>query len=127
MTKIFIADNEPEINKSLKDFFKHLGYDTKAAKEIKSSNGIAEEARLFNPDVVLLDVRISKTLNLEVINQIKKANKTIKIIVMSTYMGDSEKDTIDEILTNGADNYLAKPIDVNELMNIVKENSVKND
>ena len=39
-------------------------------------------------------------------------------------MGDSEKDTIHEILTHGADNYLAKPIDLNELMNIVKESLV---
>ncbi|MBL7157220.1 MAG: response regulator [Candidatus Omnitrophica bacterium] len=124
MAKIFIADNEPEINRSLKSFFGHLGYDTEAAKEIKNADSIVKEARLFNPDMALLDVRINKVLNLEVIKQIKNANKAIKIIVMSSYMGDSEKDTIHEILTHGADNYLAKPIDLNELMNIVKESLV---
>ena len=121
MKKVFIADCEPEVNRSLKQVFDQLGYDAHEARNIKNTNNIIEEVKYFRPNIVLLDVRIEKILTLEAIEKIKEVDDSIKVIVMSTYGGESDQETICEILACGAEKYLKKPINIEELLSIIKK------
>jgi len=119
MAKIFIADCEPEINKSLKGFFEYFGYDTYAAEDIENLDNIIREIKNFKPNIVLLDVRINKVLRLDVIDRIKELENNIKVIVMSTYGGTIDREIINEIMAHGTYEYLQKPFAMERLIDAI--------
>ncbi len=103
MLKILIADCEPLANEALSEFFNRPGYNVYSAKNIRDSGKISDEVIQFKPNAALLDIRIGKTLKLEVLDIIKKIDSNIKIIVMSVYSVNAEKDMLQTIMGHGAD------------------------
>lgn len=67
-------------------------------------------------DLVLLDLRIGKANGLEVLEEIKRINKQIVVIMMTAY--GTIKSTVDAI-KNGAFTYLTKPLNIDELLVII--------
>jgi DNA-binding NtrC family response regulator len=75
-----------------------------------------ESVRTQKPDVVLLDFDLSKTSGLEVLKQIKEIDKKLPVILMT--VGGTSDSAIDAIML-GAHDYVLKPLDVNNLKDIV--------
>jgi DNA-binding NarL/FixJ family response regulator len=73
-------------------------------------------AREFNPDVILMDIRMPGMNGIECIKIIKEYNKNTKIIVLTTFDDD---EYIYESLKNGADGFLLKGISKNELIKAI--------
>jgi two-component system response regulator HydG len=63
-------------------------------------------------DLILMDIRMLKVSGLEAMEEIKKINPAIPIIIMTAY---SSVDTAVSALKNGAYDYLTKPIDFDKL------------
>jgi PAS domain S-box-containing protein len=73
-----------------------------------------------NPDIdlVLMDIRMPEMDGYEAIRQIRQFNKEITIIVQTAHglTGDKEK-----ALTSGANDYISKPINKVELLNLMQK------
>jgi len=68
------------------------------------------KARPF--DLILMDIRMLKVSGLEAMEEIKKINPAIPVIIMTAY---SSVETAVSALKNGAYDYLTKPIDFDKL------------
>ncbi len=76
---------------------------------------LAEEQ---NPDVILLDMRMPDMSGLEVLRELRKNGAEMPIVMLTT--SDDEKDLVDA-LRNGAQGYLLKDIEPEELEQVLKD------
>ena len=111
--KILIIDDDRSTLTMLKMILSRHGYHTLCAQE-----GVAglELVGKNKPDVVICDMLIPKMPGLELCKTIKQDDrlKKIKIILMTgVYKGAAFQS---EAKKSGADQYMEKPIDTNELL-----------
>ncbi len=118
MTKlILIIEDEPRNLTLVRDLLQVSGYKTIEATD--GERGV-ELTKANKPDLILMDVQMPKMDGLEA-TRILKADATtsnIPVLALTSYAmkGDKER-----ILEAGCDGYLAKPIDIKELLKIVAE------
>src|SRR5690606_33099931 len=112
--KVLIVDDQFGIRVLLNEVFQLEGYQT-----YQAANGpkAIELAKTHNPDLVLLDIKIPGMDGLEILKKLKEFNPSIQVIIMTAY---SEQDLINEALETGALTYFAKPFDINEVKEAVK-------
>ena len=94
-----------------KDFVESWGYETVTAQQGKDAISLAER---YLPDIILLDVMLPGMSGYEVCRELKENTKTQHIpVVMITVLND----IADRIhgYKIGADQFLVKPVDYNEL------------
>jgi two-component system cell cycle response regulator DivK len=113
-TILIVEDNE--LNMQLfNDVLEANGYQT-----LQSRNGLdaLKIARESKPDLILMDIQLPGMSGLEVTKLIKEDEnlKTIPIIAVTAFAmkGDEEK-----IRQAGCENYLAKPISISGLLEII--------
>lgn len=107
---ILIVEDDTDINHMLKELFTQHGYETAQAFS-------GTEALLYLksrvPDGVILDLMLPGMTGEEVLSAIKKESPKTGVIVSSA------KDTVDariSLLRAGADDYVVKPFDTEELL-----------
>ncbi|MEW8026499.1 MAG: response regulator [Candidatus Thiodiazotropha sp.] len=111
---LLVVDDEPEICEILLEYFGQQGF-------IVLSACSAEQARpLFNkkvPDLVILDIRMPGEDGLSLARWLRDAHPNVGIIMLTT-----AADVVDRVvgLEIGADDYVAKPFDLRELLARVK-------
>lgn len=106
---ILLIEDDPAIIRLLK-----IALETNDYKAIVAKNGITGISLFLSehPDLILLDLGLPDVDGMEVINQVRAISKT-PIIVVSARSDEEEKV---ECLDNGADDYVTKPFNVQELM-----------
>jgi two-component system, OmpR family, alkaline phosphatase synthesis response regulator PhoP len=108
--KILLVEDEEHLLKTILLNLELEGYDVKTA-----SNGIEalKKFRSFPPDLILLDVMLPEMNGFDVCEEIRKENARVPILFL-TAKGSSE----DKIrgLKLGADDYLTKPFNLEELL-----------
>lgn len=104
--KILIADDEPDIIEILKYNLTKEGYDVVTAKDGAEA---LEQARLHQPDLVVLDIMMPYKSGVEVC-ELLRAQPRFKdtLILFLTALNDEA--TQIKGLTSGADDYVSKPI-----------------
>ena len=109
--KILIADDQLLNTLVLEELCNNMGHDT-----IKARNGreAVELVRTERPDCVLMDVVMPEMDGLEATAQLKNDKETAHIPVIIITGLDSRKDRLSGIAI-GADDFLTKPIDQEEL------------
>lgn len=113
--KILIIEDDELMIKVLQFILKKEGYQLTISKD--GLNAI-ERIPLIAPDLILTDVMLPYKSGLEVINYVKENHKNIPVIVLSA-LGEEER-TVVEAFKLGADDFVAKPFNPNELMLRVK-------
>jgi two-component system KDP operon response regulator KdpE len=107
--RILVVDDEPEILEAVRRNLAGHGYDVAvAASGAEALGAIAQRP----PDVILLDLGLPDVDGLEVVRAVRAKGPT-PIVVLSARHSEAAKV---EALTLGADDYLAKPFGVNELI-----------
>ena len=111
MFKILIIDDDPIVRVLLKRTLQNQGYDVTVASNGES--GITQAQRL-RPALIICDWMMSKLNGLEVCRRIK-ANRelTTTFFILLTARGEVE-DRVSG-LDAGADEFLSKPLELNEL------------
>lgn len=113
--KILIIEDDELIIKLLKFILEKEGY---RLNIIKDGLSAIEQIHVINPDMIITDILLPYKSGLEVICFVKeKFNKT-PIIVLSS-LGEEEH-SVSEAFTLGADDFIAKPFNPNELILRVK-------
>lgn len=106
--KILVVEDDNDINKLLCDMLKNSGYETKSAYS-------GTEALIYvgqdNFDMIMLDLMLPGMTGEELLLQIRKTKK-MPIIIISA---KEEKDIKIETLRIGADDFITKPFDIEEV------------
>ncbi len=109
MVQVLIVEDDSGIAEFLRLELEHEGYAILHTADGRTALEIFEKAA---PDIVLLDIMLPQLNGLEVLRRIRKTSKTP--VIMLTARGD----TFDKVsgLESGADDYLAKPFEIEELL-----------
>lgn len=112
-TKILIVDDDPTICDVLKIYFENEGYNVKLAND--GAEGV-NFFKLYEPDLVLLDIMLPKKDGWQVCREIREISS--KPVIMITAKGE----VFDKVLglELGADDFVVKPFDMKELSARVK-------
>jgi DNA-binding response OmpR family regulator len=113
--KILVVDDEVKMCFTLTKLFELSKYSVSVAH-----NGLEalEKVESFQPHCVLLDIRMPQMNGVEVLKKIKEKYPEI-VVIMTTAVATDESRK--ECLDIGAAEYLIKPIDFKELLEIIKK------
>jgi CheY-like chemotaxis protein len=113
--KILAADDQPIILKSIQKKLQEVGFEVVAVSDGQMA---IECFDLHHPDLVILDLNMPKKSGFEVVEYIRKSpNGGIPIIMMS---GNDEETTVLQAFKHGVDDYIEKPVGLNEVVARVK-------
>ena len=107
--KVLIADDDPQLVRALRITLAAHGYEVIAAADGASAIALAAQA---HPDLVLLDLGMPRLGGIEVIEALRGWTQA-PIIVVSGRVGSADKV---EALDAGADDYVTKPFQIDELL-----------
>src|SRR5574344_1468188 len=117
MAKILVVDDNEQLNSMLKDVLESWGHTVLLAGEGRLC---LEYARKDRPDIILLDVMLPGLSGYEVCSELRKDPVTASIVVvMITALADVDNRIHGYKL--GADNFLVKPINYDELQAILNK------
>lgn len=115
--KILIVEDNEKNRTLVKDVLEYHGYEVIEAGNGKEGIKITKEN---NPDLILMDIQMPVMSGYDAIKILKNnpETKDIKIIALTSLAmkGDKEK-----IMEEGFDDYIAKPIDIRRLPELVKK------
>ena len=112
--KILIIEDEKELRLTLRQFFEQEHFLVETAKDYHS--GLSKLAD-YDYDCVLLDIMLPGGSGMQLLDELKAMKKKHSVIIVSA------KDSVDDKvlgLEKGADDYLAKPFHLSELLARVK-------
>jgi two-component system, NtrC family, response regulator len=107
--RIVVIDDEVNAAAALETLLKEDGYDVSRAHDARAGLQLLEKEE---PDVVLTDLRMPGMDGLELLTRIKQVRPEIMVILMTAY---GTVKTAVRAMKLGAEDYLGKPIDVEEL------------
>ena len=115
--RILVVDDEPDIVETLSFRLEAAGYDV-----ISASDGLEglEKARSEEPDLIILDLMLPKMDGYQVCRLLKFDEKYSNIPVLMLTARTQETDKITGLKT-GADEYMTKPFDSQQLLGTVKD------
>ncbi|SFG55536.1 Response regulator receiver domain-containing protein [Desulfotomaculum arcticum] len=115
MKKILIIDDEEGMCWALEKSLNQDGFEV-----VTTTNG-NEGIAIFNShsfDLVLLDVKLKESNGLLLLEQIRKTNSLVPVLIMTGY---SSMSVALEAVDKGATGYLTKPVKVSNLRETVRE------
>ncbi len=115
MNKILVVDDDVAICRTLEVHFGSLGYDTMTANSAEQGLIMAERTC---PDVIILDVLMGGQSGLDILPQLKHMLPDVRVIMITAF--HDMKSTI-EAMQKQADEYIHKPIDLDELDSAIAE------
>jgi putative two-component system response regulator len=113
---ILIADDDSETRYILERLLQQKGY---ATRTVADGGAVLQSVAELLPDLILLDGNMPGIDGFEVVKRLKSTPRTRTIpAIMITGMGDRESRL--RALENGAEDFLVKPVDRNELWSRVR-------
>ncbi len=111
-SKILIVDDRQANVVVLEDFLELKGYvNVKSTTDARLVIQIVEE---FKPDLLLLDVMMPHFSGVEILGQLKNSGYLANMAVL-VLTADVSRETKQQALSNGANDFLTKPFDLTEV------------
>jgi DNA-binding NtrC family response regulator len=107
--RIVVIDDEVNAAAALETLLREDGYDVAQANEARTGLALVEKT---DPDIVLTDLRMPGMDGLELLAKVKELRPDTMVILMTAY---GTVKTAVRAMKLGAEDYLPKPIDVEEL------------
>jgi DNA-binding NtrC family response regulator len=102
-TKVLVVDDAPNLTDLLVDTLVVIGYEAYAAESAKSA---LEVLRKEHIDLVVSDINMPDMSGIELLEEIKKANRRLPVMLITGIGNDSIRS---RAYSSGADGFLAKP------------------
>lgn len=112
--KILIVDDERIVRDSLKHWFEDEGYSVETAEDATKALKMYEKGKY---DLLLLDMKMPGMSGIELLAKIKEIDKDVIVILITAF---ASVPTAIQALKIGAYDYVTKPVDPDELNNLVK-------
>ncbi|MDP6967689.1 MAG: sigma-54 dependent transcriptional regulator [Gammaproteobacteria bacterium] len=109
MCKILVIDDDVAICRTLEIHFDTLGHHVSTAHSAEAS---LSEAEIFQPDVIILDIRMGGLSGLDILPELKQKLPQVRVIMITAF---HDMNSTIEAMQKGADDYIHKPIDLDEL------------
>ena len=116
--RILVVDDEPQITRVLRTSLASNGFEVRTADD---GHAGLRAAREWQPDLVITDISMPNMNGIELCRQLR-AESSLPIIVLSV---KGEEKTKVEALDAGADDYVTKPVGMDELLARVRRNLVR--
>jgi len=107
--RILVVDDEPQLRRALRSTLSALGF---VVADVPSGEAALEKLREEKFDLLLLDINLPGLSGLETCRAIR-SRSDVSILMLT--VRDRAQDKV-EALDSGADGYITKPFDVNELL-----------
>ena len=117
MKKILIIDDEPDILRAAKVRLMSFGYEVLTAGD---GSDIINLVQKNMPDLILLDLRLPH-MDGDKICIILKADDKLKTIPVIIFTASSDPTTSKKVKDSGAEGYLIKPFDTEDLLQTIKK------
>lgn len=112
--KILLLEDDELFAETLEDFLDDNDFSVDIAKNGKEALGLNYES---NYDLYLLDINVPEINGLELLKDLRESGDTTPAIYLTSY---KDKETLQQGFLNGADDYLKKPVDLDELLLRIK-------
>lgn len=112
MYRVIIADDESMIRNGLRETVEWDALGLELCGEAADGREALKLAGQNKPHILITDIKMPGMNGIELIKEIKKQDSDIKVIILSAF---SDYVYLKEAILSGAENYLLKPIDNEEL------------
>ena len=121
MGTLLIVDDEADVREFAANFFKKRKIDVTTAS---SGEEALEKIGKQRPSLVLLDIKMAGIDGIETLRRIKAIDSGIKV-VMVTGRKPEDEDSFEQCRRLGANEYVHKPLELDELEQIVLKQLVE--
>jgi putative two-component system response regulator len=111
--RILIVDDEPSNVLLLESMLEHTAGEIRSLTDSKQAERVFAE---FEPDIVLLDLHMPDPDGLELLRRLRSARTSLGFLPVIMLTGDTGKVARNAALILGADDFLTKPLDRNEVV-----------
>jgi len=108
--KILVIDDDAHLRESLAEVLDMEGFACLEAGNAKSGIDMAKKHK---PDVVIMDIQLPDSSGFQICQELRRFSKEFILIMMTGRFLSAEEKT--QGLSLGADEYLTKPFDIQEL------------
>jgi len=108
--RILVVDDEPTARLGLEKLLRRKGYRVQAEADGEAALQAAGE---FAPDVVITDLKMPRMDGIELLKQLRAQDRDVPVIVATAF---GEVATAVSAMRAGADDYLTKPLEIDELV-----------
>lgn len=108
--RVLLVEDDIPLASSLKKALSNAGY---ACNHVDTGESALLSLRTEKPDLVLMDLGLPDTDGLTILRKLRTTDTELPVLLLTA------RDSVDDKvagLDNGADDYLAKPFEVNELL-----------
>ncbi len=116
MYKLMIVEDEPIERKAIRMILKRKFFNLDILEDAKDGIEAVQNAKLYKPDIILMDIRMPESTGIEAQNRIIKFLPNVKTIILTAY---SEFDYAQKSIKAGVVDYLLKPVKPYELENSI--------
>lgn len=113
MVRILVVDDHPVFRHGLVSLLEKMS-DFEVVGQASNGMEAVDEASKYQPDVVIMDIRMPGGNGVESTAAIKKISPQIKVLILTVSDRD---DDLFAAIKNGADGYLLKNCEIEELVN----------
>ena len=109
MQLLLVEDDQP-LADSLRQALQKTGY---AVNHVDNGNSALHTLKVERPDILILDIGLPDIDGISVLKKLRVSDKTLPVLLLTA------RDSVDEKvagLDSGADDYLAKPFEMSELL-----------
>lgn len=114
MYKILVLEDDELFASSLEDFLSEEGFEVDIAKDGEECLDLNFNK---NYDLYVFDINVPKINGLDLLDQLRQSEDDTPTIFLTSY---KDKDTLQDAFLKGCDDYLKKPVDLDELLLRVK-------
>ena len=115
MKKILVVDDEKNIRILFRDELEDDGYEVDTAE---SGTEALEKVAENPPDLIVLDIRLADMSGIEVLEEIRKTNEELPVIMCTAVRGLKDDFTIWD---SKVSDYITKPVDLEDLKAKIKK------
>src|SRR5215831_5256488 len=111
--RILIVDDELVVRDSLGKWFTSEGYTARPANGAREALELIQQSEY---DIALIDIKMPGMDGMELQARLREADADLTVIIMTGY---ASVDTAVQALKRGANDYITKPVDPDELSHLV--------
>lgn len=115
MANVLVVDDQLGVRRLLFETFREEGHQVEMAA---NGNEALRILKSFQPDLILMDMKMPEMNGIETLRQIRMFNKDVGVIMMTAY-GDAQN--MEQAQELGVIHYMSKPFDLFELRDRVRE------
>lgn len=113
LKKILVVDDEIELRDTIKEYLESFDLETDVAENGREA---FDKIKLNDYYLILSDIQMPIMNGYDLIRKCRlDLQKDFKIVIMSGHANNNEK-----VITQGANLFLPKPIDFDQLMNLIE-------